>query len=1087
MPKLFFVLTFFTFVSAAFSQQIPSQQVMEEAMKSYDEGKYDLAISQFRTIHENDSNYQWMLAELAMTYMQKGENDSAIMIADQGLKLKGDNVMHLMRTKGTAYDNIGDTDRAIAVYKQAIEKFPFEPLLYFNLGITYYRLENYEDALACFQESATGNPYHASSHRMLAIMAARQKMYTRALLSLETFLALEPNSQRSNALLVYLENFSGNYLDTTMGQFIEPIIDNSLFEEVDHYIKAKIVLTNRYPSMIDFNANLVKQTQMVFDVLPLDQMQDDFWVKMYYPFFQSIKQGGHLVPLLNTLLLSTNAESVQKYFSKNEKELKAFYSTGSQLSYIKQKRQANLDGEEKIYDFDYFDNGKIYSIGDVNDQDEETGPWEYFYSNGMLQAKGSFEKGNKVGQWRYFSAKGDLESTETYVEGKLNGYYIGYFDNGNKSVEIPYKEGEVNGLVTWYNYFGMKSDEVEFTNSVRNGKGVSYHINGKVRDKFNYKEGELDGSYYRFFSTGDTSLVEYYKDGKLDGLSREYFMNGQLYASGMYKDGNQDGPWSFYFSNGNLNSKANYVDGKLNGEYKVFYHNGMIESTRNFNSADEIEGQLAFYNRNGELYLEEIYKNGVIVKVASINSKGERYAVSGDDEGTFSFVTYDINGRKLTEGQLNKGKSVGKWKIYYRNGQLKSEYEYADDQLNGDMISYYPNGKISVVTPYVNGQLEGKYIAYEKNGQVKTEGYYKNNNTDDNWFKYNSKGELEGLTYYLNGESVGYDYSYGLNGGLTEKRKLFQGKVLDYLQMNENGDTISYTDLAKESIVNLWGDDGKSKNCEINTLAGMFNGPLSWFYPNGNVLSKRMMEIGVAEGDYVRYYENGKPAAKGNYLNGEQTGIWEYYHENGAKEMTCNYYSDEKDSICTSWHENGQLKEKEEYFIGELQGDSYQYDDYGELMIKLIYDADELIGYQYKKQGTLCDTIYVKGGDFTIESYYDNGQKSYVSEYKDYLQNGRLIKYDSKGQLRLKKEMKDGMSDGITEVYYSNGTLKSRYTSIADLREGEEQQYYETGKLKKTINWKSDNEHGITTFYNTSGKVTRKVNYINGRFTEVKS
>jgi len=87
---------------------------MEEAMESYDEGKYDLAISQFRTIHENDSNYQWMLAELAMAYMAKGENDSAILVTDKGLNLKGNNAMHLLRTKGSAYiQNIPTRDRCI--------------------------------------------------------------------------------------------------------------------------------------------------------------------------------------------------------------------------------------------------------------------------------------------------------------------------------------------------------------------------------------------------------------------------------------------------------------------------------------------------------------------------------------------------------------------------------------------------------------------------------------------------------------------------------------------------------------------------------------------------------------------------------------------------------------------------------------------------------------------------------------------------------------------------------------------------------------------------------------------------------------
>ncbi|WP_212217064.1 toxin-antitoxin system YwqK family antitoxin [Carboxylicivirga linearis] len=1078
----------FSFISSVlFAQQIPSQQIIEEAMESYDEGKYDLAIEQYRTIHENDSNYQWMLAELAMAYMAKGENDSAIMVADNGLKLKGSNTMHLLRTKGSAYDNKGESDKAIAIYKEAIEKFPYVPLLYFNLGITYYKLEKYEQALQCFQQSATGNPFHASSHRMLAFLAARQKMYTRALLSLETYLALEPNSNRSNAMLVYLENFSGNYLDTAKGQFIEPFIDNSLFEEVDHYLKAKIVLTDRYNSPIDFNANLVKQTQMVFDVLPLDQMKDDFWVKMYYPFFRAIKQEGHIVPFLYTLLLSTDAEPVQKYFSKNEKDLKAFYSTGSNLSYVKQERPANLDGEEKLYTFDYFDSGNLYSIGNSNENDEETGPWEYYFSNGQLQARGSFEKGEKVGDWEYYLDNGLLKSTESYNAGELIGDYIGYYDNGKKSIQIPYDHGEIKGMVTWYNYFGDVSNEVEFVDSKRNGKGVSYHLNGKVKELYNNKDSELTGVSYDFFSTGDTSLVESYIGGKLDGVSREYFMNGQLYAIGNYKEGNKVGEWLVYYSNGNLHSKANYSDeGKLIGEYLSYYHNGLLESKRTYTSEGKLDGKLVYYNRYGQPYLEETYSNDLLIEVASINRNGQRYAVTGSEDGTFSFVSYDINGRKINEGSFIKGQSAGKWKSYYKLGQLQREYEYVDGKVNGQMIYYHPNGQKSAEYSYENGVLKGKYAAYEKNGKIKVEGYYKNDQADDNWKYYNSAGELESMIYYLNGSPYGFDYTFDVDGNLYEKRKVREGMVLGYTEFDDKGELLYHADLTKQSTYYLKGR-GELKNCEINTLSGMYHGDLTWYYPNGKVLSVKKMEIGRAHGKYKYFHENGKLRIQGNYFNGDHDGMWEYFYEDGSKKNMYSYYADEKDSICLTWHKNGQLKERESYFIGELQGDAYQYDEYGELMIKLIYDENELVAYQYNKGGDLCDTIFVKGPDYKIEAYFNNGQKSYEVDYKDFVRNGTLLKYDSKGQLKVKRELKDGLYNGLCENYYANGQLQSEYKYKDNLQEGEERIYYETGKLKKIINWKGDKQHGLTQYYNEAGKLTQEVMYDNGCFVDVKN
>ena len=132
------------------------------------------------------------------------------------------------------------------------------------------------------------------------------------MLSLETFLALEPASDRSNPILIYIENLSNNYIDTTQGSYIEPIDNNTTFEEIDHYFKAKIVLTPRYPLPIDFNASLVKQTKMLMEVLPYTSTEEDFWIQMYFPFFKAIYKGNHLAPFLYTLLRSTGQEVVTK-------------------------------------------------------------------------------------------------------------------------------------------------------------------------------------------------------------------------------------------------------------------------------------------------------------------------------------------------------------------------------------------------------------------------------------------------------------------------------------------------------------------------------------------------------------------------------------------------------------------------------------------------------------------------------------------------------------------------------------------------------------------------------------------------------
>ncbi|MCK7531638.1 MAG: hypothetical protein MZV63_11690 [Marinilabiliales bacterium] len=47
-------------------------------------------------------------------------------------------------------------------------------------------------------------------------------------------------------ILVYAENLSSGHLDTTFGGFfIEPLVDNSLFGQLDELIEGKVVLSGR--------------------------------------------------------------------------------------------------------------------------------------------------------------------------------------------------------------------------------------------------------------------------------------------------------------------------------------------------------------------------------------------------------------------------------------------------------------------------------------------------------------------------------------------------------------------------------------------------------------------------------------------------------------------------------------------------------------------------------------------------------------------------------------------------------------------------------------------------------------------------
>ena len=70
---------------------------------------------------------------------------------------------------------------------------------------------------------------------------------------------------------------------------------------------------------------------------------------------------------------------------------------------------------------------------------------------------------------------------------------------------------------------------------------------------------------------------------------------------------------------------------------------------------------------------------------------------------------------------------------------------------------------------------------------------------------------------------------------------------------------------------------------------GRKNGPIEWFYKNGQLGSRGKLKNGVPNGLWEYYYENGKLWMRGNYKNGEKDGPWEGFHDNGQLSWIGNY------------------------------------------------------------------------------------------------------------------------------------------------------------------------------------------------------
>ncbi|NJO68679.1 MAG: tetratricopeptide repeat protein, partial [Bacteroidetes bacterium] len=288
------------------------------------------------------------------------------------MKYKSEHLHRLYLIKGNALDQAGFPDSSIMLYNKALVKFPYSYLLYFNKGITYTHQKIYEPAIEAFQQAIRLNPFHASSHLVLGKICALMGHYTHAMLSLETFLIIDPNSERSNLNLVFLNNFVNNALGSDYEK-ITPSGPNA-FSEIDHVIGSGFALNEGYKMKLKFNVPVAKQSQLLFESLKYTPNTGDFWMEYYVPLFLSAKQNNHTDDFICKILTTASDKTIAKEVSKREKNIRVMNKV---LSGSLSKIHTNIkvkDGSERLADIFLNEDNIMISMGKyTSDGNSKTG------------------------------------------------------------------------------------------------------------------------------------------------------------------------------------------------------------------------------------------------------------------------------------------------------------------------------------------------------------------------------------------------------------------------------------------------------------------------------------------------------------------------------------------------------------------------------------------------------------------------------------------------------------------------------------------------------------------------------------------
>lgn len=333
MKKIQLLLIVVLLAQLGFSQT-NTEQLINQGMKYHDAGDYELAIRKYEQALNVNKYNPVVHYEMALTYFEMKKYDEAIEHADVVLKSEAqDSHLSAYIIKGSSLDMLGKTKKSIKVFEKGIKETGGHYLLYFNMGVDYFKIEEIDKAEECFIKAIYDNPNHASSHYLLAVINGNSNKKVPTLLGYYYFLMLEQNSQRSqNAYKSLMHLLVGNVNrkeDSTIN--INLVLGDDK-DDVNSFSAAEMTLS------LSVAANYTEENKDLFEIEKFQKNTDTFFSVLselrteensgiywdfYVPFFTKLKNSDHFEFFCHLVSYTKNEEE-QQWVKAHQEEFKAF-------------------------------------------------------------------------------------------------------------------------------------------------------------------------------------------------------------------------------------------------------------------------------------------------------------------------------------------------------------------------------------------------------------------------------------------------------------------------------------------------------------------------------------------------------------------------------------------------------------------------------------------------------------------------------------------------------------------------------------------------------------------------------------------
>lgn len=1067
-------------VVTAFAQRNPelihSGEVIEKGIEAHDEGEYQKALNHYDKVHPSDTNYLLSIYEKSLTYNAMEEYQKAIEQCEKALSLDYHNP-EVYNTLGTALDELDKHEEALNAYDRGLTKFPYSMSLLFNKAVVFESMEDREKALNAYRELVKLNQFHASSHIRLAVMAALEDEVTQSLMSLLTYLVLEPGSGRSFNLLSY-----GDAIASLGSEDInsdDQDVIGSEFKDLELIVKNRIALNEKYETPSDLGFPIIKQAHLIMTQLSKNEAQSDgFWGQHYGPILKWVIDEDYFEEFAILISMSVDQEAVQKLVDKNIDDIREFRNNFlTEWRAIHGEYTITHEGEQLETQKWFHNDFALQAFGLENNQGQNDGLWKYYYPTGQIETIGTFQNGDRVGEWISFTTRGDTAQVHNFKSGKLDGPYKIFGKKGMLSEKGNYVNGEMDGKVKTYFDTGQLELVLRFENGKRNGLATYYYKTGETEQELTLKDNQLHGDFIEYYPNGQIRSKVKFAEGERQGVSESFFYDGTLKQKVTFEDNLLEGPYITYYQNGQVKSQGDATKDAVSGEWTYYHPDGSLEKTSDFSENGKINGESISYDFEERPFQIEEFRKGELRSVSFIDEEGKEFHSAKARRGKIESVFYDYRRKKASEGTYVDGERSGEWKYYDIALNVDKIENYKNGDLHGDLISYFKDGTISYKREFEDDEAVGFYRSNYRSDSIYAEGNYYKGNQECTWYYYYPNGQLEKEQWFEKGKVKGESVEYSVSG-VPDLKTIYSepGLFSGYVSFDTSGAVVDSVFL-KNGTGNFV-LKGASGNDQFSGeyLGGMANGEFKWFYPDGSPEVEGQYEHDKRTGTWTYYHPNGEISSKGEYVEGNKHGTWLDHNYFGELISEKEYFHGKAHGIFTYYYPSGEKRTVTDYEFDIRNGSMSFYAPDGALIVERIYDHNHMVAFTYlDENGDRKEPIAIENETVDLVAYYPNGNKS--AEYKvdgSWFEGPYTLYYQDGSKLKETTYLKDEQN-GEDIYYYPDGTVMSEdYSDFGELH-GAQKVYYPNGQLKSIINYRLGEKHGKSEYFDETGKMLQSV------------